>query len=384
VLPLSSLFNPNPGGEDFFSRDFISTALHNLAPAVGPAAVAFLACAVLTPLGILVARRIGFLALPRDRDIHTRPIPLGGGVALYLAFAAGCLAFMRGDPSVRGLLLLGGLTVLFFLVDDRFGIPALVKLGVQISLAVVAVVAFSFRIDFLVLPLLRVPDLGLLVLPVTVFWIVGMQNTANLLDGVDGLAAGVVGITALVLLVAAGGRQPEVVALSAALAGACGGFLLFNFHPARVFMGDSGAYFLGLALALLSVLGVAKVAVAAAIVVPLLALGIPIADTALAIYRRRRNGHGIVRPDTQHLHHQLLGFGLTQRETCILFYCTSGILGSIGLTAFGHRRILAVAIVFIVVLMSTALGERMRASHRRVPVPFGRVMRLLLEGRGLR
>jgi UDP-GlcNAc:undecaprenyl-phosphate GlcNAc-1-phosphate transferase len=385
VVTLFSLFDPTIQSEDFFSWRFLEQVTSNLAPGVGPAVVAFLAAVVLTPLAIWVARRTRFLAYPsRQRDIHTRPIAYGGGLAMFGAFAVACLVFLRGDPDVPGLLVLGGVTAAIFVYDDRRGIPALVKLGIQAVIAVAAVLLFGFKIQYLFLPLLQFPHLGIFVLPITVAWILSMQNTTNLLDGVDGLAAGVVAITAIVLLVASAGRQPEVVALAAALVGACLGFLLFNFHPARIFMGDSGAYFLGLAIALLSVTGVAKVAVAAAIAVPVLAMGIPIADTALSIIRRRRSGSAITEADAKHIHHVLLEAGLTQRQTCILFYGASGILGAIGLTVFGHRRILAVVIVLMIVVLSTALGERLRASSQRVPAPVGRVMRQLLVGRAAR
>jgi UDP-GlcNAc:undecaprenyl-phosphate/decaprenyl-phosphate GlcNAc-1-phosphate transferase len=383
LLSLIAFFDPNAQADDFFSWRFLELVARNLAPGVGPALVALAACAALTPLVIWAARRAGFLSHPaRERDIHTRPIPYGGGLAMFAAFAVACLVFLRRDDDVPGLLLLGGVTAAVFAFDDRWGIPALVKLAIQTVLAVLAVQVFGFQIHFLlVLPFLQVHDLGMLILPVTVFWILGMQNTVNLLDGVDGLAAGVVGVTAVVLLVAAAGHQSEIVALAAALAAVCAGFLLFNFNPARIFMGDSGAYFLGLMLALLSVAGVAKVAIAAAIAVPVLAMAIPIADTALSIVRRRRNGQSFAHADARHLHHLLLEAGLTQRQTCILFYCASGILGAMGLTVFGHRKVLAVAIVLMVVVLSTALGERLRASSSRVPVRFGRVVRELLVGR---
>jgi UDP-GlcNAc:undecaprenyl-phosphate GlcNAc-1-phosphate transferase len=198
---------------------------------------------------------------------------------------------------------------------------------------------------------------------------------------VDGLAAGVVAVTAIVLLVASAGRQPEIVMLAAALAGACVGYLVFNFNPARIFMGDSGAYWLGLALALLSVAGVAKVAIAAAVAVPLLAMAIPIVDTALSILRRRLKGQKAFHADANHIHHLLLQAGLTPRQTCILFYCASGILGAAGLTVFGHRKILVVVIVLMVVVLSTVLGDRLRSARARIPVPFGSVIHELLVGR---
>jgi UDP-GlcNAc:undecaprenyl-phosphate/decaprenyl-phosphate GlcNAc-1-phosphate transferase len=391
LLPLIAIVDPAAGPDDFFSWRFLELVASNLAPGIVPALVALGAGLALTPAAIWVARRTGFLAQPRrDRDIHTKPIPYGGGLAMFGAFAAGCLVAVQLHPDlgravdVRALLLLCGLTAVIYVIDDRWGIHALVKLALQAAIAVAAVKLFGFEIQFLLVlpaPFPQVHDLGLLITPITVFWILGMQNTVNLLDGVDGLAAGVVAVTAVVLLVASAGRQPEIVALAAALAGACVAFLFFNFNPARIFMGDSGAYWLGMALALLSVAGVAKVAIAAAIAVPVLAMGIPIADTALSIVRRRLNGQSFHHADAKHIHHLVLEAGLTQRQTCILFYCASGILGAVGLTVFGHRKILVVVIVLMVVVLSTALGERLRASGPRVPVPFGRVVRELLVGR---
>ncbi len=383
---LVTIFDPNNPGPDFFSQRFLDEVVHNVAPAVWPTVVALAAAIVLTPLAALLAHRIGFLAFPRERDIHSHPVPYLGGAAMYLAFAISSLLFLRQDPVVPGLLVLGGITTAILALDDRFGIPALVKLGIQIAIAVVAVLVFGFGIHFVFLPLIHIRNLGLFVLPVTVVWIVGMQNTVNLLDGLDGLAAGVVAVVALVLLVAATDKPSlaSEVALSGALAGACIGFLLFNFYPARIFMGDSGAHFLGLAVALLAVVGVAKIAVTAALVVPVLAMAVPIVDTAIAIVRRRRSGQPIAHADTRHLHHRLLQLGLNQREVCLLFYCSTGILGAIGLTVFGHRRILAVAMVLMVVVLSTVLGERLRASRRTVPLPFDRVFRLLLQGRAVR
>jgi UDP-GlcNAc:undecaprenyl-phosphate GlcNAc-1-phosphate transferase len=175
---------------------------------------------------------------------------------------------------------------------------------------------------------------------------------------------------AAVLAIASAGRgQADVVLYSGALAGCCLGFLLFNFHPARIFMGDSGSHFLGLMLGLLSVLGVAKVATAFALAVPLLALAVPIVDTAWAIIRRRRRKVSITHADTRHIHHQLLDFGLSPVETCLLFYCATGILGAVALMLFGHRRILLVAIVLLVVALVTVLEGRLQKLTWRVPVP---------------
>jgi UDP-GlcNAc:undecaprenyl-phosphate GlcNAc-1-phosphate transferase len=378
-----------PGSLDQVATDqqFLQQLQTNLSPALAPAVVALIICLALTPLAIWLAPRLGLISTPgRERDIHTRPIPTLGGLAMYAAFAVATLVFVPHELKIVGVVLLGGVTAVMFALDDRFSMPAWLKLATNFGVAIAAVVVFGLHIDFLFLGPLQIHDLGLLILPVTVLWIVGMQNTVNLLDGVDGLAAGVVAIVALVLLIAAAGRlaspdQQNVLVMCGILAAVCLGFLVFNFHPARIFMGDSGSQFLGLALALLAVLGVAKVAVAAALLVPVLALAIPIADTGWAIIRRRRQGQSIAHADTNHVHHQLLDFGLTQPETCVVFYGTTGILGAIGLSVFGHKRVLAVAIVLIIVAISTLLGERLLLWNRRIPVPGGRILRIWLEGR---
>jgi UDP-GlcNAc:undecaprenyl-phosphate GlcNAc-1-phosphate transferase len=366
---------------------FLENVQRDLAVALGPSLVALAIVLALTPTVIVLARRFGFMAHPRTaRDIHTQPVPYGGGLAMYLAFAVAGLIFLPHELKFIGVILLGGVAAVVFALDDRFNLPALPKLAINVGLALAAVELFGMHIDFLFLGLLRVHDLGLLVLPITILWVIGMQNTVNLLDGVDGLAAGVVGIVAVVLMIAAAGKlgvpgQRQVLVLCGILAATCAGFLVFNFHPARIFMGDSGSQFLGTTLALLSILGVAKVTVAAALLVPVLALGIPIADTAWAMIRRRRNGLSVAQADSEHMHHRLLNFGLTQPETCVVFYGATGILGAVGLAVYGHKRILAAAIVFMVVIISSLLGERLQVWNRRLPIPGGRILRLVLQGR---
>src|SRR5207237_475854 len=369
---------------------FLESVQKDLAAALGPSVVGLAIVLTLVPVTIVLARRFGFMAHPRSaRDIHSRAVPYGGGLAMYAAFAVAGLAFLPHESKILGVILLGGVAAVVFALDDLFNLPALDKLVVNVALALVAVEAFGMHIDFLFLGFLRVHNLGLLILPVTLVWIVGMQNTVNLLDGVDGLAAGVVGIVAVILMIAAAGKlgvagQREVLVLCGILAAICAGFLVFNFHPARIFMGDSGSQFLGTVLALLSILGVAKVTVAAALVVPVLALAIPIVDTGWAIVRRRRNGVSVADADSEHVHHRLLNFGLTQPETCLVFYGASAILGAVGLAVYGHKRILAAAIVFIVVITSTLLGERLQLWDRRGPAPWRPLVRAVLECRTTR
>jgi UDP-GlcNAc:undecaprenyl-phosphate/decaprenyl-phosphate GlcNAc-1-phosphate transferase len=362
----------------------LDPVLHNLGPAVPVFGVALVLAAILCLAAIPLSRPLGLMKQPsRARDIHARATPMLGGIAMFVAFAGAVLLLVPPSMARTAVLVLCGVVAFFFLLDDRFGLPAWFKLVVQAGIALVAILGFgwTFQITFFSLPGIGMIHTGWVAIPLTLFWLLGMQNTVNLIDGVDGLAGGVVAIVALMLMVAAASiGQSEVTLLAAALAGVCLGYLVFNFHPAKLFMADSGAYFLGMALGLLSIMGVAKLTVALALAIPILALAVPIADTAFSIIRRRLEGVSFARADAKHIHHRLLDLGLSQRETCLVFYGATGILGAIGLTVLGHRKILGVAIVIMIVLLSTALADRMQTVGRRI----GPSVRALLEKRELR
>jgi UDP-GlcNAc:undecaprenyl-phosphate GlcNAc-1-phosphate transferase len=361
---------------DFFGGGGLISLRDHVLPGLWPLLVAFAVCGLVTPLAIRLSRRTALIAEPGGRHAHANPTPLLGGLALYAGFAAAVLIFLPQYTHTAGLLIVSGLAAGLLIIDDRRSMSPWVKLGVQVFLSLLAVVVFGIEIKFVSLPGNHLIELGLLALPVSMFWLLGMQNTVNFLDGVDGLAAGVIAIVAVILMLAAGAlKDIEVVKLSGALAGTCAGFLLFNFHPARIFMGDSGAHFLGIALGMISILGVAKVAVAFALAVPVIALAVPIADTAWAIFRRRRNKTSVATPDLLHLHHRLQSFGLDARQTCYIFYAASALLGALGLTLFGHGRILAVVLVATAALLSTVAADLLQHAGWRVPAPF--VSRLL-------
>lgn len=356
--------------EQFFSREFVQALLLHALPALFPFLLATATAVGLVPIAILLAPRLGLLKEPGDRHIHLRSTPEIGGLALFLAFAVAVVTYVPITRPVLGLLSVGGAATGLMLIDDRYKLPARAKLVIQAGLALLAIFGFGYLISGITLPIVGPVQLGLLAVPLTLFWLLSMQNTVNILDGVDGLAAGVVGIVAIILAIAAASRGHEdVVLLSAALAGCCFGFLAFNFNPARVFMGDSGSHFLGITVGMLTIFGVAKGAVLFALLVPVLALAIPIADTAWAIVRRRRQGVSIGHGDTRHIHYQLLDFGLTQRQICLVMYSGTAILGSLGLMLFGHRRILSVAIVVLIIGISTAIGEQIERANWRVPAP---------------
>ncbi|GAC1476585.1 MAG: MraY family glycosyltransferase [Candidatus Dormibacteraceae bacterium] len=371
---------------DFFGGDALFNLRDRLLPGLWPLLVALVVCAIAVPLVIRLSRRIGVIAMPSERHAHSKPTPALGGLAMYVGFGAAVLLLVPINITTIGLLVVCGLATVLLIADDRSPVRPLVKLGMQVTVAVVAVVVFGdilmkehhFVISFFGLPGVGIVDLGLLATPVSIFWLMGMQNTVNFLDGADGLAAGVVFIVAITLMLAAAGqKQIQVVQVSGALAGACAGFLFFNWHPAKIFMGDSGAHFLGTALGVISILGVAKVAVAFALAVPMLALAVPIADTVWAILRRGRQRASIARPDLLHLHHRLQAFGLDQRQTCFVFYTATALLGALGLTLFGHGRILAVVAATCVVLTSTVAADLLMHTGWRIPAPF--IRRLLGE-----
>lgn len=367
---------------DFVSAESLDSLRNHLLPGLWPFLVAAAVCIVVVPVAIALSRRFGWIAEPGGRHAHEKPTPVLGGLAMYAGFAVALVAFMPGYSATAGLLVVAGLAMALLAVDDRWPMNPWVKLAVQILLAVLAVVVFGMKITFVSAPGAHVLQLGLLAIPVSVFWLVGMQNTVNFLDGTDGLAAGVIAIVAIVLMLAAGELgHTDDVRLSGALAGCCAGFLVFNFHPARIFMGDSGAHFLGVALGMISILGVAKVAVAFALAAPVLALALPIADTGWSIVRRRRRNTSVATADLMHLHHRLQSYGLDPRQTCYVFYAASALLGAIGLTLFGHGRILAVVIVITAALVSTVCADLLVHAGWRVRAPW---LRRLLAERGTR
>ena len=335
----------------------------------GPAVVPFLAALVCTSIAVLPVRwlafRLGAVAEPGERRIHREPTARLGGLAMYLGFGLSAALFST-SPSTLGLLLSAAVITTLMVFDDVGGVRPLFKLLFQVGASLLAMLMFGIYIQSVNVPGDQVENLALAVsIPLTLLWFVGLQNTINLIDGVDGLAAGVVAIVAATLLLAAINRgQTDIIILAGALIGACVGFLFFNWHPARVFMGDSGSNFLGFTLAALSVLSVAKGAVLVALVVPILALAIPIFDTGWAILRRRMRGRSIATPDTEHLHHRLLDFGLSPRETALVFYFGTAIFAALGLAIYGHRKVLLGAILLMLLGIGIILVRRFRRTSR--------------------
>lgn len=287
----------------------------------------------LTPLMRRLALRLGWVAVPVGRSVHRVPVPYLGGVAIFAGYAAALLAGIGADHPLFGVLLAGAAaTVLLGAVDDVRNLSPGLKLAGMVLIGVGTALT-GVRIEWVTNPfggLLHVPDwLGI---ALTAFWIVALMNVMNLIDGLDGLAAGIAAIASVTLLLAALKYPLPAVSsigslLSTALLGSTLGFLPYNFNPARIFMGDAGSLLLGYALAVTSVEGALKGAAAFALAVPVLALGLPIADTALSIVRRWREHRPIGQADRGHLHHRLLDMGLSHREAVVVMYLFSGWLG---------------------------------------------------------
>lgn len=342
-------------------------------PALPPFLVASVICIAVIPLTIILARRTGAVAEPdRDRHIHRQPTPRLGGIAMFLGFAVAVSVFGESIAYRWQVVAVCAAITVAMAVDDIFDLSWRLKLVIEVG-AGVLVAATGVLITFIAVPGLgstTVWQLGWLAAPVTIAWITGMEVSVNFLDGADGVAAGVVAIVAAVMLLAAinrlqspGDVQSGVIVMSGAIMGCCLGFLVFNLPPARVFMGDAGSHFLGVALGMLTILGVAKIVVGLSLLVPLIALGLPISDTAFAIVRRRRAGRSPAAPDAGHLHHRLLARGMTPLETALTFYLATGILGCIALSIYGHRKILDAALALLVVALVALLWR----SRRRRP-----------------
>lgn len=272
------------------------------------------------------------LARPGGRKIHTAPVPQLGGVSFYVSVL---LPFLFFAYSGKGLALLAGASLVFFLgvLDDLFDLGAGIKLVWQI-VAACALIFSGIRIEFLTNPAGGMIPLGFAGIILTALWVVGITNAMNLVDGLDGLAAGLSLISSVLFLLLSFTMKTQIAflpVLCACVAGSCLGFLFYNFHPAKIFMGDSGAYFLGYLLSAVAILGAFKSAAALALFVPLLVLSIPILDTATSIMRRLLSGQSPAHADQNHLHHKLLQMGLSQRQTVILIYFVSMLLGFLGL-----------------------------------------------------
>ncbi len=344
-----------------------------------------------TPLVRLLSIRLGWIDRPSDRKVHPKPTPTAGGLAIFAGTAV-AMGISRLVPGLRDIheassdpdaaLVAALIIIAVGLLDDAKGIAPLGKLAGQV-LAAGVLVLLGVQLLYFYFPgqgtLFLSPDLAV---PLTVLWILGMINAVNLIDGLDGLAAGMVAIAAIAFFIymqytpGITGQASTAALLSAIVAGAAIGFLPWNFHPARVFMGDTGAMLLGLLMGIATISGVGRsvsgpsagdfAVFAIPVAVPLLVLAVPFLDVLLAIARRVRHGIGIGHADKQHIHHRLLDIGHSHRQAVFLMYLWSSLISACALAvAFVDGRTAVLGIVGAAVLLSTVLPRliRDRSAH---------------------
>ena len=314
--------------------------------------VSFLA----TPLVKSLAYKVGAIDVPKDeRRMHKTPIPRLGGLAIFIAFLFSVVLFADIGRQMQGILLGAIMIVILGVLDDILTLRALPKFLVQIAAAGVAVYhgcVIQFVSNPNVFSNISYLDLGWLSIPLTIIWIVAITNAVNFIDGLDGLAVGVSAIsTASLLVVALMVGEMSIAVVFAALLGACIGFIPYNRNPAKIFMGDTGATFLGYILATLSVQGLFKLYAIISFAVPFLILGLPIFDICFAFLRRIAKGQNPMVADRGHVHHRLIDMGFNQKQAVAISYLLTAILGlaAVLLTSSGEFKALILIGAFILV-----------------------------------
>lgn len=317
--------------------------------------IPFLFVLAITPFIGKVARHIGAMDIPNERKVHKVPIPRLGGLGIYLGFLLGYVLFGTMSLRMNAILIGSFIIILTGIVDDINPIPAWIKFLFQILAASVVtfyggilltnISAFGFHIEF-----------GIFSYPLTILFIVAIINCINLIDGLDGLAAGlsVIYFATIGIVIVGFMHTFDLDAIiTFIMLGATLGFLCHNFHPAKIFMGDTGSMFLGYIIAIIALLGFKNVTLTT-LLVPICLLAIPIMDTLFAIIRRIVNKKPIGKPDKQHLHHQLLNLNLSHRNTVLLIYFIDILFAAAMLIYILYNRILGIiiyVILFIAVLI---------------------------------
>ncbi len=330
---------------------------------------AFLCALILSfagaPVAKTIAQKIGAIDVPKDsRRMHKKPIPRLGGIAIFAGFYISAIIFDTGYMSreIRGMLIGSIIIVALGMFDDVLALKPKQKFGFQV-IATLIPTACGVRITGI--PNFFSPTGENFHLPVwaqyfvTIVWMLAILNAVNLLDGLDGLAVGVstimsVCVTIIVVLL----HSPAVAILAAALAGACLGFIPYNFNPAKMFMGDTGSMFIGYTLAVMSVMGVFKAYAIIAFAIPFLIFGLPIFDMVFVSIRRMLNGKSPMSADKTHLHHRLIDLGFNQKQTVAIMYAIAAVLGLTAVLIAGEgfmRAAVVVLIVFIIVIMCSVI-----------------------------
>jgi UDP-GlcNAc:undecaprenyl-phosphate/decaprenyl-phosphate GlcNAc-1-phosphate transferase len=329
--------------------------------------VCFFISFLITPLVKKLAYIIGATDRPNMRKVHQTLMPRLGGLAIYLSFLAGVVFLQPENQYAASIMIGSGIIVITGVCDDIFELSARIKLLAQLAAAFVVVLYGGLQITFINLPFGGLFEFGYLSIPLTILWIIGITNAINLIDGLDGLAAGVssialVSISGMAIIMG----NMYVVIIGSILLVCTLGFLYYNFHPAKIFMGDTGALFLGFMISVLSLLGFKNVTFVS-FIVPVIILGVPISDTIFAIVRRIINKQPLSSPDKSHLHHCLLRAGFTHRQTVIIIYGMAAFFGLVAVIfsqakLWGSMLLVAI-LIFIIELVAEKIGLFGRDFH---------------------
>lgn len=327
---------------------------------------AFVISFLLTPLVRRLSLKMGWLDKPNWRKINKKPMPLLGGLAIYLGFSVSILLIIFKEPFTANLTkflgLLGGsfIILLVGIADDIYGFSARKKLFYQIIASVIIVLS-GYTIIKITNPaggVFNIP--GIIGICLTIFWIVGFTNAINLMDGLDGLASGVSAIIAASLLFAGiKNGNSTVIILSIGIAGSALGFLPYNFYPAKIFMGDTGSMFLGFLISIISIEGTYKGTAFMTAVVPIVAMGIPVLDTGLAILRRIINGNGVFKADKEHIHHKMLDQESSHKNAVLKLYLLTICFGLIAAGLSGMKGIWALFGIIVTFFATLRLIRRL-------------------------
>lgn len=326
--------------------------------------IPFVTVLIVTPFVIKFAFKIGAVDSPNKRKVHQKIMPRLGGLAIFIGVVTGYYFSDLQNAPLTGITIGALIIIITGILDDKYQLKAKYKLLGQITAALI-VAKTGLLIDLLNIPFVGEFDLTFpIAFPLTVLWIIAITNAINLIDGLDGLAAGVSSIVIATIAIMAGiNGNVMILTLSLVVLGSTVGFLFYNFHPAKIFMGDTGSLFLGYSIAIISLLGVYKSVTLFSFVVPLIILGVPVFDTTFAIIRRLVNKKPISAPDKGHLHHRLLSIGLTHRKTVITIYLLS-ILFSVSAAVFSTTTLWgAILIIFGLLLLLELIAELIGLVH---------------------
>lgn len=311
---------------------------------------------VLTPIIIRFSYFIGAVDKPNYRKVHTKPVSMLGGVIILCAFLFGLWIGQPVEKEIYPIIIGALLIQITGLIDDFIDLPAIIKLIAQIGVATI-VVYHGITLDLITLPFGIVIEFGILSIPMTILWIVAVTNAINLIDGLDGLAAGVSGIAlATIGFIAIIQQNIFIMMLCSVLIGALLGFLKYNFYPARIFLGDNGALMLGFIIGVLSLLGFKNITLIS-LFFPVIILAVPFIDMSFAMIRRYRQGKPIMQADKSHLHHKLLQLGYTHPQTVMLIYSIAALFSVASVILYLSSVWGAILIVLLLIITIELIVE---------------------------